>query len=152
MPEQPIQVGKITIGINDIKFINYESTTRVQELKEPLINTAFEFQIEMKTDIMNVDKLFNINTSVTLYEKQGETKIELARLQTFNSFRIINFDDVIIKKDDQLLIPDHLLAVASGIAVSTARGMFVMCVKNTVISNALIPIIDSTVFVPKKNV
>lgn len=141
----------ITIGINDVKFIHFETTTRVQELKESIHSDGYEFQFDMQTHISEEDKLFNVIMSTTLYEKQNEiTKVELANIKTLTSFRIVNFNEVIKKEENQVSIPDQLITVAAGIALSTTRGMLVMCVKDSIISNAIIPIVNPQVFIAKK--
>ena len=141
----------ITIGLNELKFIHFESTTRLNEMKNSLPNDGYEFQFDMQSDINEKEKLFSIMLSTTLYEKQSDvTKVELAKMKSLISFRIINFEDVIKKENNQIAIPDQLIIFASGIAISTARGMFAMCVKDTVVINAMIPILDPQIFLPKK--
>jgi hypothetical protein len=150
MATTPTPTG-ITIGIKEIKFLHYESTTRVQEIKNQLPNDAYEFQFDMQWNIAEKDKLFNILLSVTLYEKQSsETKIELANMKEHISFVVINFQEVIKKEKELISIPDQLVTVAAGIALSTARGMFVMNVKDSILNNAVIPIVNPQVFLPKK--
>ncbi len=142
----------ITIGLNELKFVHFESTTRLSEMKNPLPNDGYEFQFDMQSDINEKEKLFSIMLSTTLYEKQSDvTKVELAKMKSLISFRIINFEDVIKKENNQIAIPDQLIIIASGIAISTARGMFAMCVKDTVLNNAMIPILDPQIFLPKKS-
>ena len=151
MATTPTPTG-ITIGIREIKFLHYESTTRVQEIKSQLPNDAYEFQFDMQWNIAEKDKLFNILLSVTLYEKQSsETKVELANMKEHISFVVINFQDVIKKEKELISIPDQLVTVAAGIALSTARGMFVMNVKDSILNNAVIPIVNPQVFLPKKD-
>lgn len=142
----------ITIGLNELKFFHFESTTRLNEMKNPLPIDGYEFQFDMQSDINEKEKLFNIMLSTTLYEKHSNvTKVELAKMKSLISFRIINFEDVIKKENNQIAIPDQLIVIASGIAISTARGMFAMCVKDKVINNAMIPILDPQIFLPKKS-
>lgn len=142
----------ITIGIKEIKFLHYESTTRVQEIKAQLPNDAYEFQFDMQSNIEEKDKLFNILLSVALYEKQSnETKVELAKMKVHISFVVVNFEEVIKKEQELISIPDQLVIVTAGIALSTARGMFVMSVKDSILNNAVIPIINPQVFLPKKD-
>lgn len=150
MENQGKKTIPLKIGINDIKFLHFELTTRVQELKEPLPYNVYEFQFEMQSHIAESEKLMNVQITITLYEKQSaETKIELAKIITLTSFRVVNFDEVITKNNNIINIPNQLIAVAAGIAISTSRGMFVMNVKDTIISNAIIPIINPQDFLPK---
>jgi hypothetical protein len=149
MANQAQVSGGITIGIKDIKFLHFETTTRVQELKTPLPEEAFEFQFEMQTSINEDENTFNVLFSITLFEKQGSiTKIELANIKTLSIFRVLNFDEVFKKEGNLIFIPDQLILVAANIAISTSRGMFVMNVKDSIISNAVMPIINPQVFLP----
>ncbi|MFY8036403.1 MAG: hypothetical protein ACOVMQ_04495 [Cyclobacteriaceae bacterium] len=144
------QVG-ITIGVNEVKLLHFEVTTRLNEIRTPIPNDGYEFQFDMQSDINEENKLFNVILSTTLYEKQGNvTKVELSKMKTLISFRIINFDEVIKKEAKRISIPDQLIIYASGITISTARGMFAICVKDMIINNALIPILDPQLFLPKK--
>ena len=141
----------ITIGIKEIKLLNYESTTRIQEIKKQLPNDAYEFQFDLQWNAVDTEKLFNSIISVTLYEKQSiETKVELASMKVLISFVVINYDEVIRKENGLTLIPDQLISVTAGIVVSTVRGMFALNIKDSIISNAIIPIINPQVFIPKK--
>lgn len=142
----------ITIGLNNIRLHEFTTTQRVLELKNPPAPDIYEFQFDLDSKIIESDKLFSIALTVTLYEKQDEnTKIELAKIKTINDFNIVNFEEVFKKADDKLLVPNQLIALAAGIAISSARGIFLMCVKDTILNNALIPIINPQMFVPKTN-
>ena len=143
----------ITIGIKGIRFLHFEPTSRVQELTKQLPPEMYEFQLDMESQIVEHEKLFNVQMSVTLYEKQGvSTKIELATMKTLTSFNIVNLNELILKENGLITIPDQVILVATGIAVSTTRGMFVMSVKDSIINNAVIPIINPQVFLPKKDI
>jgi hypothetical protein len=142
----------ITIGIKEIKLLHYESTTRLQDIKKQLPNDAYEFQFDLQWNVVEVEKLFNSIISVTLYEKQSiETKVELVSMKVLMSFAVINYEEVIKKENGLTLIPDQLIAVTAGIVVSTARGMFALNVKDSIVNNAIIPIINPQVFLPKKD-
>lgn len=141
----------ITIGIKEIKLLQYESTTRIQEIKKQLPNDAYEFQFDLQWNVVDAEKLFNSTISVTLYEKQSaETKVELVNMKVLISFAVINYDEVIKKENGLTLIPDQLITVTAGILVSTARGMFALNIKDSIVNNAIIPIINPQVFLPKK--
>ena len=150
MDKTPTPTG-ITIGIKEIKLLQYESTTRIQEIKKQLPNDAYEFQFDLQWNPIDEEKLFNSTISVTLYEKQStETKVELVNMKVLISFAVINYDEVIKKENGLTLIPDQLIIVTSGVLVSTARGMFALNTKDSIVNNAIIPIINPQVFLPKK--
>jgi hypothetical protein len=141
----------ITFGIKEIDFLHFESTTRLQEIKSQLAPEAYEFQFDLQWNVLEAEKLFNLQLSVTLYEKQSpETKVELANMKVLIVFVIINFEEVIRIENGMTSIPDQLITATAGIIVSTARGMFVLNTKDLIISNAIIPVINPQVFLPKK--
>jgi len=74
----------------------------------------------------------------------------LCRIKTRTVFHIENFEEAIKIDADQMTIPDVLAATCHGIAFSAARGMLVMSLQNTVISNAVLPIINPQVFLPPR--
>lgn len=142
----------ITIGIQDIKLIHFETSSRLLELKEPLPQEVFEFQFEMQARLLHLEKLYEVQMSATLFEKQSVvTKVELAKLKTLIAFRIDNYEEIILNNQDQVTIPDGLITLTASIALSTTRGMFAVSVKDLIIRNAIIPIMDPSVFLPKKN-
>ena len=142
----------LKISIREIKLLHYQSTTRVQEIKKQLTNDLYEFQFDLQWGAIEVEKLFNVLLSVTLYEKQSpETKVELANIKVSSSFEIMDFDQVIRKENGMTAIPDQLIPVTAGIVVSTTRGMFALSVENSIISNAIIPLINPKVFLPKRD-
>ena len=100
----------ITIGIKEIKFLHFESTTRTQEIKAQLPNDAYEFQFEMQSSIEEKDKLLTILLAVTLYEKQSnETKVELAKMKMQIAFIVVNFEEVTKKENELFSVPDQLV-------------------------------------------
>ncbi|MCX6270513.1 MAG: hypothetical protein NTU44_04695 [Bacteroidetes bacterium] len=150
MEATPTENVQITIGIRDVKLLHYEATTRVFDLLEPLPNEKYEFQFDFKVRLSEHEMLFEVLLGVTLFEKQPENvKIELAKISTVTSFKVDNYNEVIRKNGEVVNIPNQLITVAGGIAVSTVRGMFAICVKDTILANAVIPIINPQVFVPK---
>jgi len=143
----------ITIGIQDLKLIHFETTTRLLELKAPLPQEVFEFQFEVQARLLQLEKLYEVYFTASLFEKQGTlTKLELASIKTLTSFRIVNFDEILQKDQFHVSIPDRLITLTAGIALSTTRGMFATSVKDLIISNAIIPIMDPSVFLPKKDI
>lgn len=55
------------------------------------------------------DKNVIISLIITLFEKQGKiVKIELAKLATKNTVKVLNFDEVITHSGDRLTYPEQL--------------------------------------------
>src|SRR6218665_2250926 len=125
----PASSPSVQISINEIQLLEFFVSERVKRLKEPLPQSAYEFQFSAQSKAISTDKALNIQLTVSLFEKRSEErKIEA----------------------DKMTIPDVLAATCHGIAFSAARGMLVMSLQNTVISNAVLPIINPQVFLPPR--
>ena len=147
----PASSPSVQISINEIQLLEFSVSERVKRLKEPLPQSAYEFQFSAQSKAISTDKALNIQLTVSLFEKRSEErKIELCRMKTRTVFHIENFEEAIKIDADQMTIPDVLAATCHGIAFSAARGMLVMSLQNTVISNAVLPIINPQVFLPPR--
>jgi len=146
------QLG-INIEFADLKLVSFETTARIQELKVALEKKDYEFNFNFRSTMNDVQRLINVILTITVSEKQTElVRVPLAKLEILISFRIDNWKEVITidKENNKVNIPDDLIAVTAGVAVSTARGMLAVKTQNTIISNAIIPIVDPRMFIPKK--
>jgi hypothetical protein len=142
---------QITLRISDIKILLFETTQRVEELQDPISLDSYEFRFDLKTETSEPDKFFTNLLYITLFEKQSDiVKIELAKLHTLTTFQIINYNEVIKKKGEGIIVPNQLISLTAGIAISTARGILSLHLKDTKISNAIIPIINPQMFIPVK--
>jgi|AntAceMinimDraft_17_1070374.scaffolds.fasta_scaffold45896_1 hypothetical protein len=142
---------QITLRISDIKILHFETTKRVEEILEPLPIDSYEFRFDLKTGSSEPDKIFTNLLYVTLFEKQSDiVKIELAKLHTLTTFQITNYNEVIKKKDDSVIVPNQLISLTAGISISTARGILTLHLKDSKISNAILPIINAQMFIPVK--
>lgn len=151
MKKAPTPSLQITLRISDIKILLFETTQRIEEIQEPLSIDAYEFRFDLKTETFEPEKFFTNLLYITLFEKQSDiVKIELAKLHTLTTFQIINYDEVIKKKEDSIIVPNQLISLTAGIAISTARGILTLHLKDTKISNAIIPIINPQMFIPVK--
>jgi hypothetical protein len=151
MKKTPASSLQITLRISDIKILLFEITQRVEEIHDPLPINAYEFRFDLKTETSEPEKIFSNLLYITLFEKQSDiVKIELAKLHTLTTFQITNYSDVIKKKDGGINVPNQLISLTAGISISTARGMLTLHLKDTKISNAIIPIINPQMFIPIK--
>jgi len=141
----------ITLRINEIKILLFETTQRVIEILDPLSNDSYEFRFDLKTETSEEEKIFSNLLFITLFEKQSDlVKVELVKLHTLTTFKIQNFDEIIKKKDGVIQVPKQLIPLTAGISISTARGILTVNLKDTKISNAIIPIINPQSFLVVK--
>lgn len=141
----------ITLRFKEIQILSFEITQRVQELENPLPSDSYEFRFDLQSETNEQEKLFSSRLMITLLEKQGDQiKIELAKLLVLLTFEIINYEDIFKKENNIIKVPNQLIALSARTAISTARGILLVNLKDTKISNAIIPIIDPQIFFPDK--
>ena len=141
----------VTIGIHDIKYISFDFTNKAKSLKKGFDKGKYEFNFHLNSVVLEKEKQLRVELTIDLNGiDKKDNNVEIAQLKTTFLYRVVNFEQVIKKINNSFSIPDHLFAITSSISVSTARGMFVMNLKDTLFSNAIIPIMDGKNFVPKK--
>lgn len=141
------------ISIPVLKFLSFDTTDRFQALKRPLPIDNYEFQFNFETNIREEKSLLQIILTVDAFEKQNEgVRLLLAKMKLELIFHLTNFEGVIKKNPENktLTVATNFLVMAAGIAVGTARGMFAIKVQDTIISNAIIPILNPRIFVQQK--
>lgn len=134
----------ITLSLVDIAIIEFKLSSRAYELEFQLPYENYEFQFHIQLNFDESQQLALLPLRVTLYEK--DNKIELAQLKIRATFKILNFEEVIKKVDGQFKFPTALISITAGVTVSTARGIFFMNVRDTILKNALMPIVDPSIF------
>lgn len=150
--ESPVNAFKpinITLSLKEVKCLNFTLTNYAKENKRPISSDGYEFEFKSQTNINEKDKTFIVNFSTKLYRKENSKKNELAELISLVIFGIVNYSEIIINEQG-LLVPDQLISTCTGIALSTTRGMYAVKLEQTLYSNAVVPLIDSKLFVPKK--
>jgi len=136
-----------TFNLTDVEVERMEFSKRVQELTNSLTRDDYEFQFDVTMNLVPDDKHVVVSLVITLFEKQGKVvKIELAKLATKTTVKVLNFDEVITHSGDRLHYPEQLFPTLIGLSISTARGIFLAYTSDKIINNALVPIIDPRVF------
>lgn len=141
----------IQISIKEVQLLDFSFTERVEQLKEPLPQNAYEFQFSAQAKVISTDKALGIQLMVSLFEKQNnERKIELCKIETRTIFHVENFEEVIKIDAENIAIPEVLTVTCNSIAFSTTRGMLVISLQDSIIKNAIMPIINPQVFLPPR--
>ena len=147
---QPIA---LTFGITEINLISFTFSDYAVENKKLLPFDGYEFQFKFDLSIDEIKKQCGATFFIELFERRSITeKIQLAELQSHLLFTIENFHDVIKKAENDVnfLIPDQILGLLAGLSLSTNRGIFAAKMDGTIYENAIIPVIDSSSFIPPK--
>ncbi len=143
---------EIKYGIREIRFVSFELTPAVEKFKKPIPHNQFQFQFQLQTQIREESKTFEVMLkTIILHKKNEKINIELGHIESLSSFFIENYDEVVVKKDGILKVPDTLFPVVAGIAIATIRGMLIMKLKDTTIESAIIPVINPFQMFPIAN-
>ncbi|SRR5260221_5469291 len=150
MADTIISPLNIMLSLLEVKCLSFSLTDYAQKNKTPIAFDKYEFEFRVETAIDEKSKAILLIFTAKLLEKQENVKYELAELKSLTAIKLINFEEIIIKNENGFGIPDQLLALCSGIAVSNTRGMYAIKLESTPYSNALIPLMDTKLFIPQK--
>ena len=142
---------QITFTLKELKCLSFELTDYANSNTKQIASDGYEFQFNLELLIFEETKSTKLALITTLLEKVTEKeKHELAKLKAELTFVVVNFWDVFKTQGDKILIPDQLITAFSNIAIGGVRGMFVIKLEGTRFSNAILPLLDSKIFLPKR--
>lgn len=142
----------IKVAFRKAKLVDFSTTPIANALTEQIDEQGYQFRTDIKYDIIVANKL--INSTVNIKVSRLDNQDELANMESFFSFYIENLEELLHNDKDKgntntSIDPVVLLLVAQA-SVSTSRGMFVVASQNTILNNAVMPIMDSTNLLPKR--
>lgn len=143
-------VINMLMRLSEVKCLEFTLTDYAKEKKEDIPAERYEFDFKVESSINKERKSLTIIMTATLQEKKDGVKFDLAILKSLTEIVIINFDDVIISKDASLGVPDQLLIIGNTISLSNTRGMYAVKLESTRFTDAIIPILDPKIFLPKR--
>ncbi len=133
----------ITIGVADVKFIDFVVTQEGADLKELPDSKSYEFRFDMVSAILEDKKQQSVLMTTTILLKKGNiSRTELGHIKCLVVFNVENLEEITIHNKGGKAVPEQLYLLTYGITLSTSRGMLAMKVENTKFSNATIPILD----------
>lgn len=106
----------------------------------------FEFNVNMNFDLGK--KLLSI-TLTTNFFADIEKTISLGKMSSSGIFEIYNIDQIISMHEGK--IPNIILANFIGIVLATTRGFLILKSENTIMSEVIMPIIDTMSFFQQAN-
>lgn len=134
--KKEIKFGLKYSSINVVKFSQYD----VEDFSidnENLIEYQNNFEVKVFEDS---DEIGMMSTTVL---KIIEIDQIFCELKLLSKFKIINFKDVVIKKEEGSFdIPESLLLNFSTIVLGTIRGILHEKLKGTILQNEVFPLID----------
>ena len=111
---------------------------------------VYNFNINIEQRINNEEKLVIVITSVDIIHEQDQQCH--ASIKTSVIFLIENLQDFITPNTSQVNFPDQFIVTLNSISLSTTRGIMFSNFKGTFMHNAILPIVNPSGFVTKKQI
>jgi len=143
---------QISFSLRTCKCLLFELTDVAKQNQIGIPFDKYKFDFRFKFDLDGEKKTATIRIDSVL-SSISDTPGILATLNSINEFLIVNFDKVVVKNiHGQLQIPDAALHSFLSVSVSSLRGMYIIKLEDTIYSNAILPLVDTSQLVPKKTV
>lgn len=135
---------RLKVRVKTLKLLGFQVTEYGNNLQQSIPDDKYEVQFEFTTNLNIPLKIFHTILLVRLLDKSRDIEAlpELANMRLQFDLLIINFDDVVKKKEGTAIVPDSIIKMAFSSAIAAARGMFVLCSTVYKFSNAIIPLIN----------
>lgn len=133
---------KITSNIQSINCTRFITPTIPKSEREILIKSkfAFEFNIEVKTDIAT--KQVTIGSFIKIYSDDKKT-LCLGEIDTTGVFHVENYSEV---SNGNPALPINAISMFVGVLIGTTRGILIERSKGTLFEGVFMPIVDATAF------
>jgi len=133
----------LKFGIKKISILDFFiSSSHLNLLQEP-IKYRFNFNMNFAVDSDVNEVIFGMDLKVVPETNHdnvlGTMKIDIR-------FLIVNIVNFLSKDKKQINLPDAFMASLIGIVISTARGVWASKVMGTKLENAILPIMNSHLF------
>lgn len=146
MQELLPKVFNVTSRIRNLKLVDFNlEPIEVKEI-ETINHSVFGFENNVNFTLEPALKQLTIIYTTTIFSNEL-MKRKLGEIQAFGEFELINMED--FKVDDQIALPEELIAMFIGIVLSSVRGMLVLKASGTHLENAYIPIMNPMDFFKK---
>jgi hypothetical protein len=134
------------VQLKSAKLLGFEITEAGNKVENQIDRDNYEFKWDISFKVDQKVKAITVTLITTLFDKISSPKIDLVRLKTEFTVEVKNFNDFMDKGTNKPVIPGTIIPILANIAVSTTRGIFLVCVSPTKFSNALIPLTDPKTF------
>lgn len=128
---------KIKLRLTSVKILSFSIKNELR-IKEDN-NMVFEIGVTNNTNLNKSSIEIIILVKIFLDKTK---KIELGEVKTSNIFEVMNLKKHIRVEDKKNTLPEVLLASIVGISISNTRGILIAKAAGTVLSNAVIPVIN----------
>jgi hypothetical protein len=136
----------ISISLRAMRVEGFEITDAANLLSEPIKFDDYEYSFAPTIHVSETKKLVEIKLQITIQDKNSKELFGV--FKTSMLYQIENFEEIIPSGPKGISIPDFLIQMLSGICISTSRGLLASYTANTNLSNAIIPVVDPSLFKP----
>lgn len=134
----------ISFKLETVSVLSFSVRNEVQIKNEK--NIVFEIGVANKTNTLK--SIVEIIILVKVYSDNSK-KNEIGELRTLNTYKVKDLKKLIKSENNKIELPKVLLASIIGISVSTARGILIAKSAGTILSKAVIPVINPTELIEK---
>jgi|GEM_PF-2669449 len=144
-------VNKIDIKVNlkVAKVLSFSLTDYARELKEAVPGGLYEFTTDVRYGIRESEQ--SITATITIVVRTMSDKKELATIETYFLFYFENYSELAVKENQTITVETPVLMFIAQASVATTRGMLIAKLDNTIISDAVLPIIDTNNLIPEQH-
>lgn len=145
--EDKQQSIQIATRLTEADFISFTTTAIADNLYAIPPYDSYEFLTDITYTVVKDKKTISANIKIRILNK--DSKAELGTILTKFSMVVENFDEAVTRvvEGKTEFLPFAFMIISST-GISTTRGMLIMAASNTKISNALLPFMDSSKFIP----
>lgn len=139
----------VEFGIEGIQILQFslDNSSGHQSLET---NYPYTFQINSGVLFDSANKLIAIDFNIIIYTSK-EKKDKVCELTVRVSFNVVNYDQVVVEKDNSVTIPDSFIHHIIAVTLSTSRGILFEKLQGSFLSNMVLPLFDVTQFQKVEN-
>ena len=141
--------SQVTFLINKCSCIEFKLSDFAKSNKIKIESGKYGFNFTINLQIVEQTKSIEIDLEARVVSlKTEKSNDEIASIKSVHSFQLQNFNDIAIKTDNGIQIPQQLMTPLLAIALSSLRGMLSVKLEGSIYENAIIPVIDVTRMMP----
>ena len=139
------KTASISAKLVEAKLLHFRKTPLTDSLTDAPDN--YEFSTNIEFTVSREEK--TISTKLKVLILDNGSKELYAEIESQFSLVIENFEEVVVKETNgQIQFTPFAFILCASTAISTTRGMMILASAGTILSNALLPLIDASKLVP----
>ena len=140
---------QLTFSIVGIQILNLNIKNSPEYYLLP-VNNNYAFEIKAGVMVDSLNQVIGIDFFIQMFSSP-EKKDNVFGLTVRMSYKILNFENVVIRDGSKISVPDSALHHLLALTVSTTRGILFEKVQGTFLSRIILPPIDVTTLTKTEN-